>query len=185
MVIAIRNVANQKFFQRNVAFSDKRYQHREVAARLLFLEDSILSEHQVIDTKKTYLDEMVRKYKKKPIHARKLEDAVDGVLTQMTRIFGTKDRLLKSQANVPIYYLLTRSAVRQGLLDRVTRDRLTSFAKKVEENRELAERNLNRADFQLLEFDRMSIQGTNDAGSITGRVKILLKYCGLRRPSYV
>jgi|SRR5215469_11563789 len=45
-------------------------------------------------------------------------------------------------------------------------------------NRQAAERDIARANFEWLEFDRMSQQGTNDAASIRERVKILSSFLG-------
>jgi hypothetical protein len=46
----------------------------------------------------------------------------------------------------------------------------------VENNRNLAEEDITKADFELLEYDRLSIQGTNDASSIKERLRIISKF---------
>ena len=43
-------------------------------------------------------------------------------------------------------------------------------------NRIIAEGDIEVAEFELLEFDRLSQQGTNDASSIKERVGIMLDY---------
>ena len=40
----------------------------------------------------------------------------------------------------------------------------------------MAEIDLEKAEFELLEFDRLSQQGTNDASSIRERRRIMLEY---------
>jgi hypothetical protein len=63
MAQCIRDVADHDFFGSKVRFSNRRYQHREVAARLLFIEFSLSVNDRLLDTKKPYLDDMVRQYK--------------------------------------------------------------------------------------------------------------------------
>ena len=175
----IRDVSEHKFFDEKVRFTDRRYQFKEEAARLLFLEDS-LSKKKLVDTKKVYLDNFVVWYKKNPDQdPAPLAKAVKGVLNVMYNIFDKEDRLLRSQAAVPIYYLLIKLAVRQGAINSITRAKLSEFSAKVESNRELAETDLPKADFELLEYDRLSIQGTNDASSIRERVRIISKFFGI------
>ena len=62
MARVIRSVSNHDFFECNVPFSNARYQYREMAARFLLLT----AEDSVGDTKKSYLDNMVDVYKKRP-----------------------------------------------------------------------------------------------------------------------
>ena len=56
----IRSVASHSFFTTKVSFSNNRYQHRGMAARLLLLAQS----GSVGDTKKVYLDDMVDTFRK-------------------------------------------------------------------------------------------------------------------------
>lgn len=173
----IREVAAHEFFAKKVNFSNKRYQHREVAVRLLFLEKTIAIQNRIVDTKRIFLDEFVKEYrnpdKGRLVEANELKTKVCSILTQMTKIFGDKDPLLTRQSTVPIYYLLFRYAIEQTTVERISRRMLSEFAEKVAKNRKTAEEDITKADFDLLQFDRMTIQGTNDASSIKERLRII------------
>ncbi|MCJ7634883.1 DUF262 domain-containing protein [Candidatus Bathyarchaeota archaeon] len=179
----IKEVAQHDFFVTRVKFSNKRYQHREVAVRLLFLEKCILSQDKIVDTKRIFLDTFVKEYKKNDAKTRIdqsiLKDAVELMLDLMSETFTHKDPLLGSQATIPIYYLLFRYAKAQQRVDRITRSTLSKFAKEVADNMRIAETDIAKADFDLLQFDRLSIQGTNDASSIKERLRIIMKRLGL------
>lgn len=129
---------------------------------------------RIIDTKKELLDDFVRSYKKQsdlnPNQARK---PVKRVLSAMSKVFVKKDPLLKARASVVIYYMLFRSAIKESKLELVTRDKLIAFDEDVEQNRQIAEKDIRKANFDLLEFNRLSIQGTNDASSIRERLRII------------
>ncbi|MDD5005151.1 MAG: DUF262 domain-containing protein [Candidatus Omnitrophica bacterium] len=181
MVRMINEVASHTFFTKEVKFSDNRYQHREVAARLLFLEDCILRHKKIIDTKKLYLDAFVQEYKyNADLNANDLGNRVKNVLNEMRNIFNEDDVLLSTQSVPTIYYLLFRSALIQGSLGSISRKKLVNFKERVANNRQIAEEDLKKADFELLEFDRMSQQGTNDASSIRERLRIISNFFDIR-----
>jgi hypothetical protein len=176
MVKTIREIASHPFFSEKVKFSDKRYQHREVGSHLLYIEDSLIQHGRYYDTKKPYIDEMVRRYKLQHLDPSPVSDKVKGILEMLYGVFINKDDLLRSQSIVPIYYLLVKEVCQDNQLQYLTRDILFNFKEAVEENRHIAEKDIALADFDLLEFDRMAQQGTNDAVSIKERVRILRDY---------
>jgi hypothetical protein len=183
MAKEINSTSEHIFFKENVRFSNKRYQHKEIAARLLFIEHSLQHSKRIIDTKKPYLDSFVKlykrdsKYKSPPISSK-----VTTILTAMHEVFSKRDELLFSQAAVPIYYLLFKEALAKKKLSKITRRKLLDFRKDLENNRRIAEEDIAKANFDLLEFDRMSQQGTNDASSIRSRLRILAEYLDIRKP---
>jgi len=182
MARSIIEVAKHPFFNEKVRFSDKRFQHKEAAAKLLFIEESI-DEKRFVDTKKVYLDEFVKRYIDDPkLNPRVLEDKVRLILNEMSNAFVDDDELLRSQTGVPIYYLLFKYALKQGRLSNISRNKLLQFKEKVAENRRIAEEDMGKANFDLLQFDRLSIQGTNDAGSIRERFRIMCKYFNIEYP---
>lgn len=181
MVRMINEIAKHAFFRAKVRFNDNRYQHREVTARFLFLEDCILRLKKIVDTKKSYLDDFVREYKANAdLNANELGNKVKNILNEMCNMFVEKDSLLSTQSAPTIYYLLFRSALIQGRLSSISRIDLANFRQKVASNREIAEEDLKKADFELLEFDRMSQQGTNDASSIRERLRIISNYFDIK-----
>jgi hypothetical protein len=180
MAKAITELTKTVFFSKKVRFSDARYRHREVAARLFFLELSVI-ENRLVDTKKPFLDEMAKNYKmgrKKEVNM--LSSYVGETTELMAKIFTAKDTLLAAQAVIPVYYLLFREAKLQNTLNLLSRQQFLTFNTKRQKNRTLAESDITKADFELLEFDRMSQQGTNDAGSIRERLRILAKHLKIK-----
>ena len=165
------------FFTEKVRIKNKRYQHREVVARLLFIEHSLVANKKIIDTKKIYLDAFVKDFKKKTqkevdILKRRTEEN----LQLMNEIFENNDSLLNAQSTIPIYYLIIRRLKNSKYWNRVNRDIFVEFDNKVNENKEIAALDIQKANFELLDFDRMSIQGTNDAVSIRERTRILKNF---------
>jgi hypothetical protein len=183
MAECIRDLAEHAFFTSCVLFGNKRYQHREVVARLLFIEFSLHFSNKLIDTKKPYLDDMVRKYRSGEAgDLMRLREVVSTVLGVLTKVFVAGDFLLRSQGNIPVYYLLAQQALKSKQLSKVTREKITEFDLKLAENREIAAVDIAKSDFDLLEYDRMSQQGTNDAPSIRERLRIICAYLGVKPP---
>jgi len=174
LVKAITETASHDFFTDKVKFRNNRYQHREAAARFLLIEESLSSEGHIVDTKKVYLDALARRYHSSDKkHVSGLRNSVSAVLDAMSAEFADSDELLQSQGILVVYYLVFRAAQETNDLDRITRRRLLNFRDKLAENREAAVRNYSDASFELLEFDRLNQQGTNDASSIKERYRIL------------
>lgn len=175
MVQSINNVCKNDFLVKKVKFSNSRYQHKEVACRLLYLTWTLSNENKIYDTKKVYLDEFVRAFKQnKVMKAKPVETSVISVLEVMNKIFHDNDPLLRSQGIIPIYYLLFNDAIRKS--QHIARKSLVEFRDDIQKNKILAETNISKANYDLIEFDRLSLQGTNDAGSIRERLRILTEY---------
>lgn len=180
MAECIRNVAEHNFFNERVKFSDARYKHRETAAHLLFLEYTILFQHKIIDTKKPYLDAMVRDYKSG--RAKRLEEVRKRtlrVLDPLSSVFEITDSLLRTQSIIPVYYLAFRIAMNVGKQELFQRDKLEEFNVAIRENKDIAADDIANANFDFLEFDSMNRQGTNDAASIRERTRILCEFLGI------
>lgn len=180
LVKAINEISQHKYFTEHVKFNDARYKHREVAARLLLLEDSLLDRGSLIDTKREYLDGLARRLKSGKIqYVESLKSEVIETLNVMTEVFSEKDDLLLAQGIQSVYYLLFRTAKRFGEIEKIDRPGLISFRKSLAENREIAAADYEKASFDLLEFDRLNQQGTNDASSIKERYSILCNHLGV------
>jgi hypothetical protein len=174
MVAIITEVSKHEFFTGKVRFGNGRYQHKEVAARFLLIEDSLRELSNLVDTKKVYLDALVHRYQTKDRRkAAELKQAVTDILDVMSEEFINKDELLQAQGIMVVYYLLFKGAIKSGTIDRITRKKLLNFRQKLAENREAAGNDYPSASFDLLEFDRLNQQGTNDASSIKERYRIL------------
>jgi hypothetical protein len=172
---AVTKLSKQHLFSRKVKFSNKRYQHREAAIKLIFLEYCLSKDGKIIDIKKVYLDGFAKKYKK--TGEGKINKALNsvGVITKyLSSIFTDKDKLLTAQASLPIYYLVARAQLYKDGKISLTRKQIDDFQKVRNDNRVVAEKNIEKATFELLEFDRLSQQGTNDASSLKERTQIML-----------
>lgn len=177
MAAGIRVLAEHALFQSKVRFGNGRYQFREVAARLLLLELHLGTEARIVDTKKASLDEMVRIF-----HG--AQNEVDGLLAPVRTVldalvpkFVNNDVLLRSQSVIPVIYLVARELLVSSTFDGCfDRQRITAFYDLLAKNRFVASRRLEIASFELLEFDRLSQQGTNDASSIKFRYELLLDF---------
>ena len=183
MAKLITKLSAHKFFKTNVNYSNQRYQHKDTIAKFLWLVyclNNPETKHNIIDTKKVYLDGFVRKFKENGIkEVEKLSTEITPILDDMASLFTSKDLLLKAQGMVPIYFLLIRKYKTEKKLPSFSRNLFLDFRKKLETNRQLAETDISKAEFDLLEFNRLSQQGTNDANSIKTRIEILESYLGI------
>lgn len=181
LVKAIRTLSEHTFFTKKVKFRNSRYQHREIVARFLLVEKCLQTDKKLVDTKKVYLDSLAKEHKK--THAtltRDMHSKVNFILDTMALVFTKNDELLSAQGNMTIYYLLFREALLSGEVDKINRPQLRSFNDKLKENRRLAEADYTNSSFELLEYDRLTQQGTNDASNIKERYKVLASHLGLK-----
>ena len=185
MVKLIRDLSDHDLFTTKVSFTNKRFQHREVAARFLLVESSLQSIGKLVDTKKVYLDAMARNYSQMSAEIERFGKSVRDVLNEMARAFSDGDPLLRSQGNMVVYYLLFRKAISLNECNRITRRKLLDFHLEVSNNRIAAELNIETSSFDLLEFDRLTQQGTNDASNIKERFSVLAKSMGLSETEWL
>ena len=180
-VEAIRRVSIHPFFREYVRFTNSRYQHREVAARMLLTEYNVAEHGRVIDTKKVWLDQIARDFKTgHSVDIQRMEAGVTEVLANMLSVFQRKDELLQAQGIMVVYFLVFRNAMANEETTKVTRRKFLKFRKEIADNRAIAEEDYVTSKFELLEFDRLNQQGTNDASNIAARVRILSEYLGTR-----
>jgi hypothetical protein len=185
LVEAITDVSLHPFFTEKVRFRNNRYQHKEVAARLLLTEENLRSNDKIVDTKKVYLDALARQYHSVgKRHVSELKNAVSGVLDAMAAEFVDSDELLQAQGILVVYYLIFRTAFLNNQLNKITRRKLLDFREKIAKNRSDAEKKYAESSFELLEFDRLNQQGTNDASSIKERYRILSSELRLKPMSF-
>lgn len=174
LIKIVRKMTSHIFFEKMISVSNKRYQHHEISIRLLFIE-SCINNKKIIDTKKSFLDRFAKQFKDFDIDSQ-IPQKVNSVLQHMCKVFEPNDDLLKSQARIPIYYLLFREAGNQILLDNITRDQILKFKKAIEKNRNAVIKNSKKENTDFSEYDRLTIQGTNDASSIKTRFRTMANY---------
>lgn len=175
LVKSIIELSEHDLFKKKVKFGNKRYQHREVSARFLLMEDSLRIKNVLIDTKKVYLDALARKYHSGSAElVSSMNKSISQVLDKMCEVFADNDDLLRSQGNITIYFLLFRFALNEELESYITRKKLIEFNEKLKSNRQKASEDYENSSFELLEYDRLSQQGTNDSSNIRERLSILM-----------
>lgn len=174
----IRDVAKNDFFAERTCITNKRYQHYELAAKILLIEKTEQNGGTIFcDLKKRYLDQLVEDNKLLPTASTKgLETRAREGLMLMKRVFDKSDPLLTKQAYVPLYYmwvkLMEREYAHQALYGRM-KTFLEKFTAERQKNLFLPE---DQRDSVLIEFGRLMQQGTNDLGSLEQRVGILRRY---------
>lgn len=180
MVKAIRTLSEHEFFSDKVKFGNKRYQHREVSARLLLSEENLLNGKSLLDTKKVYLDALARNYHSDGAdQVNDIQEKCVTVLDLMSKTFTSSDELLRSQGNMTVYYLLFRDALANDQIGKITRRKFFDFQEKLKSNRASAAEDYENSSFELLEYDRLSQQGTNDSSNIKERLHILKNEFGI------
>ena len=106
---AIKQTANHTFLKMHIPFLDKRYRHRDLAAKFLYIE----FEGDIVNTKKSNLDGFVNDFKRwrqdrdkraTKTAVKKLINAVDETLNVMKSIFVRNDSLLRQVGMVTVYY---------------------------------------------------------------------------------
>jgi hypothetical protein len=111
----IREVSQLPFFKEKVAFTNKRFQHLETAAKFILIEKTNAdSGDPYCDLKKRFLDRLVEGNATLSRPAKKkLKDAVTKQLKTLGRSFSKKDPHLKKQAYSPLYYLFVKGLVKK------------------------------------------------------------------------
>jgi hypothetical protein len=166
----IRKLATHDFFKNNVPFGNSRYRHFDLACKFLLLVD----EAEIVDVKKAYLDSFVIEFReeKKDADAKRLDGKVVRILNRMNKAFTDGDELLRSISNLTLYFCVFAGIEDGDLWKSVSRSSLARFEKKRAENRRIAEQDVRKASYDLLEFDRWA-QSPNDAVALRYRYGVL------------
>jgi hypothetical protein len=168
----VRDIVKDSSFASIVGFKDLRQAYSEVATKLLLLE----SVGEVTDLKKTYLDEFALKVGKSDSKYLPKAKVVISSLKKLKKALGIIK--LKSRGVVPVYYLFYKEVSKENTYsDLKFKKFILKFEKLVETTKEALHKDLsNKIDSRIVEYNRLNQQGTNDAGSILGRIQILTHY---------
>lgn len=172
----IRRLADHKFFKDRVPFSNSRYRHFDLICKFLLLGYS----DGIVDLKKAYLDEFVIEFREEGLksEARSLEKSVKQTLERMSKVFVRSDELLRPIGMVTLYFLLYEG--NNAVSRDIPRSHLERFDKARRDNRVVAEKDVAKADYRLLEFDRLA-QSPNDAVALEYRFDVLHNWISRRR----
>lgn len=169
----VRQLAAHPFFVQKVPFSNRRYRHYDLAAKMLLQA----SRPGIGDTKKGYVDAFF------DAHVRDNEadlmpifDSASRILEEMAKVFADRDPLLRSIGMLLLYFLAMRRAVEMNGAAIINRPLLAEFEQRRVLNRVTAENDIGAADYDLLEFDRYT-QSPNDAIALRFRLRVLDEKC--------
>lgn len=177
----VRDLANTSFFKERVPFKNARYRYLDLATKFLYFEHV----DGIADTKKTYLDKFFVAFHDSPrADVQGLLDRAKTATDKMTSVFVNNDPLLKSVGMIVLFYLVFRSAIIEGWADEILRSQIEAFDLVRSSNRKTAEKNEGDADYELIEFDRLT-QSPNDAVALRYRYRVLRKFLNHPEPSAV
>jgi hypothetical protein len=166
---AVRRLARHEFFTVKLPFTNRRYRHYDLAAKMLLL----VSRDEVTDTKKAYIDEFFRQGRTiGPAAVDGYIAEIEDILDAMNKIFTDNDNLLRQVGMTVLYFHLFRRARSTGQLNLLNREAFLKFDQDRFNNRAIAETDIARADYKLLEFDRFT-QSPNDAYAMRIRLAVI------------
>ncbi|MFW0694043.1 DUF262 domain-containing protein [Aliarcobacter butzleri] len=170
----LRELIKNDFFTDRLKISNNRFQHFEIAARFLLIEERI-NKKAVIDTSKNFLDTFVEENKKNTSIIDYYHNSIN-VLNKMNNTFIAKDNLLKRQGDMVIYYLLFKIALDNEQSTLITREKIDNFQKEIFSKSGLDE-DVNNLDY--VTYYNYSQQGTNGFSNIKIRLRIMMNFIGI------
>jgi len=183
MAELIRTISDRQFFKNKIKFTNNRYAHREVACKLLFIEDNRRRGGTKLDLKKKFLDEFVRTNKNiSGPKKKKLVLQIDASLKDLEKCFDNQSQELAKQSYPQFFYLWVHDILElyaHKKIHQIIKDFIPAFTlMRKEENQKPEE----ERDPVLIEFGRLTQQGTNDAGSMEKRCQTMTKYLLKKHP---
>jgi hypothetical protein len=171
----VREVAHRPFFTDRLRFSNARYQHYELAARILLVETADPDGSGPFpDLRSRSLDAFIRANRRLDASDRRaLGRRVKDRLSTLERVFRPADPLLARQSFPLLYYLFVRAVEREAP---EAIDSVRTFLEQFQRSRigEL-HRADGRPDESLAEFTHLMQHGTNEPRSLERRLSILLE----------
>jgi hypothetical protein len=173
MAALVRKIAGHPFFTERLGYSNARYRHFELAARILLIErvdpDAV---GPIPDLKSRAVDAFVHAERKlRPPARRELLARATGRLDTMARVFTTDDPLLARQSHPLLWYLFVRSVARS---DPAAVGGLRTFLAAFQRRRlDALDQSDGAPDPDLVEFTHLMQHGTNDPRSLARRLEIL------------
>lgn len=185
MAALIREIAGRSFFTTKIRFLNNRFSYYEVACKLLYIESTRVWNGMAgcPELKKKFLDNFVRDNRiLNPQRKAQLVAAVDAQLRELERCFDNDSPELSKQSYPQFFYLWIREILdlyAAPNLHGLVKSFLPYFTVLRSDNNLLAE---EQRDATLVEYGRLTQQGTNDAGSMTRRGEIMTRYFLLKNP---
>jgi len=174
MTALVREVSAHRFFRDRLRLSNDRYQHYELASRMLLVE---LADPDgagpVPDLRSRALDRLIRDNRGLGEGDQAtLRERVERVLTVLAEVFGTSDPLLARQSFATLDFLFVRALAREGRIEPAA---VRAFLERFQAARLDALRRPDGGDDPALpEFTHLMQHGTNEPRSLDRRLCILL-----------
>lgn len=168
-----RELAKHEYFDVCLPFPNARYRHFDMATKFMYFE----SRDGIADTKKAYLDRYARNAINREAHVKADFEGAAKVLSAMVKVFTRDDVLLKTVGMSSVFYLVTRSAMKDDWLGDLTRERLLAFESEREVQKKRAFDDESGASYDFIEFGRLA-QSPNDAVALRFRRNVLLAWLG-------
>lgn len=102
-----------------------------------------------------------------------IQKNVEEILDYMNSVFKEKDELLRAQSIVPIYYLVFGELLKNGCKEKLKKENFSKFRDKINYYKNLNPFGVTTEKYHFIQYNQLSLQGTNDAASIRKRVEIL------------
>lgn len=153
-------------FFKKLSFTDKRYDYFDISTKLFLLD----SQQEVVSLNKTNLDGMLKKNRVYSEEIEKMLKEFQLNLESFSDLFVDNDYLLNSKSKIPLYYIFIKETDASKI--NYVREFLNEFEKIILNNRVTSE----EKDETLIEYDRLTQQGTISKGSLENRLNILNIY---------
>lgn len=185
MAELVREISVREFFTRKVKFANNRFSHREVSCKLLYMEWQKVKHgaSNCPDLKKKYLDAFVKDNRVLNDEDKSLlTREIDKRLKELEKCFIDRSPELSKQS-YPQFFFLALRKIQADYTHRnlyaLIKEFLPQFTLLRLENNEKPDED---RDPTLVEFGRLTQQGTNDSGSMTQRAEILIKFFLISHP---
>jgi hypothetical protein len=185
MAALIREIAERDFFTRKVKFSNSRYAHREVTCKLLYMESQRMQtgNNSCPDLKKKHLDEFVKLNRVLDAGKKaRLTQEIDKRLKDLEKCFDDNSPELSKQS-YPQFFFLSLRLIQSQYTHQKLLTLVNKFAPEFSLMRAVNnEKPDEERDPTLVEFGRLTQQGTNDSGSMTRRAEIFARFFLIKNP---
>ena len=180
MCALIREMSHHKFFTETVSVPSRRYQHYDLAARFLLIEEAVMrGASPYRDLKKRFLDSLARDNRQMDAPGiDELKTRVNNQLNVMVKIFDKSDLLLRRASYPQLYYLFAKEMglyASKNLYSQM-KNFLVEFNQSRAESLLLTpEKKANEKYAVLDQFERLT-QQANDKESMKTRVATMLRF---------
>lgn len=179
----LRELVRHPLFSDRLAFGNGRYQHLDLAARLLVIEDAQRNGPQVVpDLKSRSLDAFVKANRRlEAAQQAALRHRLEPWLDFLSTVFGSADPLLSAPSQPALYYLFAKRVAGDDASP-AQANRIRSFLDGFNESRRAALESERQPDATMIEFTHLMQHGTNDQRSLERRLAILVAGWESREP---